>query len=247
MGKLPELSIVIPVYNEEDRLSVGLKNILHYLDNQSLTWELILVDDGSTDSTTSIAERLLRGKKNVSLLRSRHLGKGGAIKKGIMKSKGRWVLFLDIDLATPIEEVEKFLKFRQEAEIIIGSRKMKGATIEVHQAKFRELGGKIFTFLTNLLVTRDISDITCGFKLFRGPVAKRLFRLSRLSGWSFDAEILFLAQRAGTKIKEVPVRWRDDPQTRVNLLRDTIESFFGLMQIRFNAARGIYSPTETDR
>lgn len=240
MTQTPELSVVVPVYNEENRIKHGLKEILKYLDGKKYSWELVIVDDGSSDQTITLARNILVKIKNARVLASQHVGKGGAIKKGVLNSKGKWVIFLDIDLATPMNQLEKFMDIREKFDIIIGSRKIKGARILVHQPKFREAGGRIFTFLTNLLLTKDISDITCGFKLFRGQVAKKLFRQSLLTGWSFDAEVLFLAQKTGARIKEMPVSWRDDPQTRVNLLRDTVESFLGLIKIRLNQFQGKY-------
>lgn len=243
MGHDLELSIVIPVYNEKDRIQRGLEKILKFLDRRQFSWELIVIDDGSDDFTPAIAEGILEDTKQAMVIRSRHLGKGGAIRKGVLKSRGKWVLYLDIDLATPIEELTRFMQNRKEYDVIIGSRKMQGAKVEVHQPKLREFGGRIFTELTNLLVTRGISDITCGFKMFRTPIAKKLFSQAQLNGWSFDAEILYLAQSTGQRIKEIPVRWRDDPQTRVNLVRDTLESFMGLLRIRLNAASGKYDLT----
>lgn len=240
MNRSPELSVVIPVFNEEQRIQRGLTSVTKYLAKQKFSWEIIVVDDGSTDKTKALARKLLNGSKNSQIISSNHLGKGGAIKQGILKARGKWVLFMDIDLATPIEELAKFREFKDKFDAIIGSRKMKGAQIEIHQPKFREFGGKIFTFLTNLVVTRGISDITCGFKMFKTKIAKNLFKKSKNVDWSFDAEILFLAQKQGVSIKEVPVVWRDDPQTRVNLLRDTLDSFFGLVKIRVNDLLGKY-------
>lgn len=195
MSRKPTLSIIVPVYNEERRIEEGLNKILVFLNDQNFSWELIIVDDGSSDRTGSIAERILEGVKDAKLIKSRHLGKGGAIKQGVLKATGEWIIFLDIDLATPMAELAHFMKLRKDYDIIIGSRKMKGANIIVPQSKFREFGGKVFTFLTNVLVTEGISDVTCGFKLFKTSVAKELFRQSRLSDWSFDAEVLFLAQK----------------------------------------------------
>lgn len=245
MNHQTEVSLVIPLYNEEKRVGRGVQNILNFLDQEEFSWELILVDDGSTDRTIAITQQLMRGRKNTRVLPGRHLGKGGAIKRGVLASRGEWVIFLDIDLATPIQELTKFMRIRKNFDVIIGSRKMKGAQVEIHQSTFREFGGRVFTWLTNRIVTSGISDITCGFKLFRGTMARQLFSKLKLSGWSFDAEVLYLAQKAGARIKEVPVRWRDDPQTRVKLLRDTLESFFGLLKIRWYDLLGRYNRGST--
>lgn len=240
MSAKPLLTVVVPIYNEERRIKQGLTKILEFLRSQKFPWELIVVDDGSSDNTKNLVKQILKDTKDTQLIESRHLGKGGAIKKGVLKAKGSWTVFLDIDLATPIEELTQFLKFCNDYDILIGSRKIKGAEIVVRQSKFRELGGKVFTWLTNQLVTSGISDITCGFKLFKTPFAKKLFRQSQLPDWSFDAEILFLAQKQGFKIKELPVRWRNDPDTKVKLFRDILGSFIGLVKIRLNHALGRY-------
>lgn len=236
----PELSLVIPVYNEEKRIAKGLREILEFMKTQPYVWELIVVDDGSLDSTRNIAGKMLKDVKNGRIISSIHTGKGGAIKQGVMNAKGEWVIFLDIDLATPMAELPTFMDARSEYDILIGSRKMEGANVTVHQPKFREFGGKVFTWLTNRIATKGVSDITCGFKLFRTNLAKQLFRKSRLSDWSFDAEILFLAQKTGARIKEMPVVWKDDPNTKVSLVRDTLNAFTGLLKIRFNDLMGKY-------
>jgi len=240
MTEEPELSIIIPVYNEEQRLEKGLSEVLRYLRKQQFSWELIVVDDGSADQTVAIAEKIFISTENALLIKNPHLGKGGAIKKGVLSARGRWLIFLDVDLATPIEELKKFMQLRKNYDIIIGSRKMKGSRILVHQPRFREFGGKIFTALTNAMVTKGISDITCGFKLYRTEIAQKLFREARLSDWSFDAEIIFLAQKMGARIREAPVSWRDDPHTKVTLLKDTLNAFLGLVKIRFNDWLGKY-------
>ncbi len=240
MAKQPFLSLIIPVYNEEKRIKYGLTQIFSFLKNKKFSWELIIVDDGSIDNTVALAKKLTLTIKTVKILNSNHQGKGGALKKGVKSAQGEWLIFFDIDIATPMDEYNNFEKWMGRFDVIIGSRKMKGAHIEVHQPFFREFGGKVFTLLTNTLVTRNISDVTCGFKLFKTKIAKDLFQRSRLADWSFDAEILYLAQKKGVKIKEVPVRWKDDPQTKVNLMKDTIDAFYGLLKIRFNDFQGLY-------
>ncbi|OGY22384.1 MAG: hypothetical protein A3A65_04480 [Candidatus Chisholmbacteria bacterium RIFCSPLOWO2_01_FULL_49_14] len=240
MRRKTDLSLVIPVYNEEKRLGSGLQTIIKYLQAEEFSWELIVVDDGSSDQTITLARRFVKNIDNARVLKSPHLGKGGAIKQGVLNANGKWVLFLDIDLATPMTELGKFMNIRNEYDVIIGSRKMKGANVLVHQPKFREFGGKVFTALTNVLVTKGISDITCGFKLFRTKWAKTIFARSLLSDWSFDAEILFLAQKSELRIKELPVRWVNDPRTKVNLFKDTLRSFSGLVKIRVYDILGRY-------
>lgn len=241
MTKPPEISIIVPVYNEENRVETGIKGILNYLNKAKFSWELIIVDDGSLDQTAAIVSRLVSQQAKLILVKARHLGKGGAIKRGVAEAKGNWVVFLDVDLATPMNELDKFLPYRKDYQVIIGSRKMEGADVQVHQPKFREFSGKIFTLLTNILVTGKITDITCGFKMYKTGLAKLIFAQSALTDWSFDAEILYLAQKQKAKIKEVPVVWRDDPRTKVNLGKDALDAFMGLLRIRLYDLLGKYS------
>jgi dolichyl-phosphate beta-glucosyltransferase len=174
-------------------------------------------------------------------------GKGYALKQGMMASRGQVVLFSDADLATPIEELDKILPWLQTNperpsgyEIVHGSRKMPGALVEQHQPWLRENMGKVFTWLCNKIVGANVSDATCGFKCYKGEVARIIYARQQLFDWSFDAEIIHIARRNGYNIKEVPVRWHDVRGTKVNLLRDTIRSLTGLFRIRWNGWRGYY-------
>jgi dolichyl-phosphate beta-glucosyltransferase len=235
------LSLVIPVYNEEKRIGSSLSEIIAYFQRNGYSYELIVVDDGSTDRTVEIVKELIAGIQSGRLLCARHGGKGAAVRKGVLNAKGQYVFFTDADLSTPIAELDKFLEqLNQGYKVVIGSRKMTGANVEVHQSWLRESMGKVFTWLTNVILTKNISDVTCGFKGFSRPVAQEVFSRQQVNNWSFDAEILFLVQQYGYLIKEIPVRWRNDPATRVNLLEDTVRSFLGLLKIRANDWRGKY-------
>jgi dolichyl-phosphate beta-glucosyltransferase len=235
------LSLVIPVYNEEKRIGSSLSEIIAYFQRNGYSYELIVVDDGSTDRTVEIVKELIAGIQSGRLLCARHGGKGAAVRKGVLNAKGQYVFFTDADLSTPIAELDKFLEqLNQGYKVVIGSRKMTGANVEVHQSWLRESMGKVFTWLTNVILTKNISDVTCGFKGFSHPVAQEVFSRQQVNNWSFDAEILFLVQQYGYLIKEIPVRWRNDPATRVNLLEDTVRSFLGLLKIRANDWRGKY-------
>jgi hypothetical protein len=158
----------------------------------------------------------------------------------MLEARGDLVLMTDADLSTPIEELERLLaRLRDGAQVAIGSRKMPGASIEVHQPFLREAMGRIFTWLTSRLVV-DVSDVTCGFKLFTRRAATAIFSRTTLDDWSFDAEVLFLARRLGLGIVEVPVAWRDVPGTKVHRGRDAVRSALGLARIVLNRARGRY-------
>lgn len=239
------LSIVIPVYNEEKRIGPSLQKILAYLENQPYTREFILVDDGSRDGGIALARSVLQGKEQCRVVDyGSNRGKGYALKRGMLASQGRYVLFTDADLSTPIEELDKIWPwFAEGYDIVQGSRKMPGAMVERHQPWLRENMGKVFTALSNLIANVNVRDVTCGFKAYRGAVAHDLYGAQVIYNWSFDAEIIHIARRRGYKLKEVPVRWFDERGTKVNLLRDSINSFLGLIKIRLNGMRGLYNQT----
>lgn len=237
----PKLSVIIPAYNETDRLKVTLPKILEFFRSKRFSKEIIIVNDGSSDNTVQAVKQLTGKTKLVRLIsHSKNQGKGAAVRTGVLASTGIWVLFMDADLSTPLKELDNFWPFTKTYQVIIGSRKMTGAQITRHQSFVRENLGKIFTWLTNSLATKGLSDITCGFKLFKGDVARNIFSQSVLDDWSFDAEVLFIAQKQGQKIKEVPVLWRNDPRTKVNLGKDAINSLIGLARIRLNHGLGKY-------
>ena len=235
------LSVVIPAWNEAATIEATARHVLVYLDARAKDGELIVADDGSTDATAQIVERLIAQDARVRLLRLPHEGKGRAVQRGVLAADGAFVLFMDADDSTPIEEMDKFWPLLWEGwDVVIGSRKMPGALISRRQPWLREQLGKIFTWLTNRLVTRRLSDITCGFKCFSRKSAHAVFTRQRLHGWGFDAEILFLAQRLGYRLREVPVRWQNAEKTNVRMGRDGWRSFKELLAIRRNARRGVY-------
>lgn len=243
-----KLSIVIPAFNEEERLRKTLPKILAYFRKQSYSKEIIIVNDGSRDGTAELVKQKKKGSKLLRLVdNQKNQGKGGALRDGFAASKGEYVLFMDADLSTPLKELGKFWDFTDEYDIVIGSRKMSGAKITKRQNPIRENLGKIFTWLTNNLATKGLSDITCGFKLFKGSVGRELFTKGVLNDWSYDAEILFLAQKSGYTIKEVPVKWQNDPRTKVNMFKDGMNALKGLIKIRVNEVKGLYEgPKDLD-
>ncbi len=241
-AEAPRLSVVIPMYNESHRLRRSLPGLVSYFQKQHYSYEIVVVDDGSTDDTAALARELLAPIKHFRVIRKNpNRGKGHAVKTGMLAARGRYVLFCDADLSTPPSEIEKFWPWLEQGyDVVIGSRKMPGANIVRHQPFWRENLGKVFTWLTDLIATRNISDVTCGFKCFTHQAAQQLFSRSVINDWSFDAEVLFIAQRHGLKIKEVPVTWRDEPGTRVRVVRDAVRALTGLLRIRLNAMRGLY-------
>ena len=240
----PRLSVVIPTYNEAARIGRTIPALLTYLHGLGYTHEFLIVDDGSTDGTPGMARQLLSGEPRARVLEEpRNRGKGHAVRVGVLAAEGQFVLFCDADLSTPPDELDKFWRWLDSGyEVVIGSRKMAGANVSRHQPAWRESLGKAFTWLTNVIATPGISDVTCGFKCFSDHAAQALFSRSVIDDWSFDAEVLFIAQRLGYPLKEVPVNWHDEPGTKVRLWKDAVRSLIGLLTIRANFLRGRYKP-----
>jgi dolichyl-phosphate beta-glucosyltransferase len=239
----PLVSVVIPAFNEARIISQTLEAVRKYFAIQGSSYEVLVVDDGSQDRTTAIVRDVAARDASVRLLAGPHRGKGAAVRTGVLAARGRWTVFMDADQSTPIDQWERFVPFLAAgANVVIGSRKTPGASVEVHQSPLREFLGRTFTNLTHILVVRA-SDVTCGFKAFDTAVAKHIFSLQRLDGWAFDAEALFIAKRLGHRIYEVPVVWRNDPATKVRMLRDGIAAFRDLLWIRAGVWLGRYPRT----
>ena len=233
-------SLVVPCYNESTRVD-NIVKILEYLRGLDKPWELIVVDDGSTDDTLDKLKSLNK-KSDFRLISYRNnRGKGYAVKTGMLAAIGEYRLFMDVDLSTPINEIETFSQFVNQYDVIIGTRKTKGAKVLVHQPILREYLGVVFTFLSQLMLNTWISDFTCGFKCFSRKAAHRIFGKTRIFRWGFDSEALFLARKYGFSIKEVPVTWKNDERTRVRFPNDIISSFGELLAIRyFDWIKGSY-------
>lgn len=253
------ISIVIPAYNEEKRLPKTLEKINQYFSDKNWAYEIIVVDDGSTDNTKSI----IKSAPNIkTFVNPSNKGKGYSVRRGIGASEGDYILFTDADLSTPIEEIEKLLAYinksrpfyndaqetteysvkgrDKEYDITIGSRSIKGAKIILHQPVLRELMGKFFNKIVRLVTVHGIIDTQCGFKLFTKESAKKIFSVQKLNGFSFDVEALFIGKKLGYKIKEVPIIWHNSPQTRVKILKDPLLMLLDLIKIRINEFTGIY-------
>jgi dolichyl-phosphate beta-glucosyltransferase len=230
------------MYNEAARFPRAAPVLLRYLQAQSYPYEIVVVSDGSTDDTVAVARAELAAAPAVRVIENQpNRGKGHALRTGMTAAQGDFVLFTDADLSTPMDELDKFWPWLEQGyDVVIGSRKMEGAQLTRRQPWLRENLGKVFTWLSDRLVTRDISDVTCGFKCFSRRAAHDLFRRARLDDWSFDAEILFLAQWRDYRIKEVPVRWHDERGSKVSMLRDGLRALRGLLRIRRNGLLGRY-------
>src|SRR5208283_2391992 len=213
----PFLSIVIPAYNEAERIAGSLAAMQNYLRGKNFTIETIVVDDGSTDNTVEVAS----GHAEVRVLRNGgNRGKGFSVRHGVLEARGELILFTDADLSAPIEEADKLLSAMEasHADAVVGSRALQRELIGVHQSWFREWGGRFFNLLVRIFTGLKIHDTQCGFKLFRRQTTCRAFELQRVERIGFDPEILFLIERLGGKVVEIPVRWNHNPATKVHYL-----------------------------
>lgn len=230
------ISVVIPVYNEADCVTAHvdvLEPLLTELSGSRDGWEIVLVDDGSSDATPQVLATLAERDGVRALTHATNRGKGAALRTGILATRGDAVLFCDADMSTPPETLRPFLAaLRAGADVVIGNRKSGEAEIEVWQPAIRTWLGLRFTWLANSLLGLSVSDFTCGFKLFDGDAARRLFEETETPGWSFDVEILARAARRGLVIREIPVRWRHEADTRVRVARDVVRSLLELISIR---------------
>lgn len=240
---VPEISIIIPAYNEQQRLPSTLEAVAGYLAARRTPFEILVVDDGSTDATAATAKRFCADHSQVRLLRNPgNRGKGYSVRHGMLEAQGEWALFTDADLSAPITELEKLMEAvrRQQAAVAIGSRALNRSLIGVHQPRWREWAGRVFNLLMRLMVGLPFRDTQCGFKLFRRDAAQALFRLQRIERFGFDVEVLYLASKLGFKTVEVPVRWDHAEGTRVSMLRDSLDMFLDLLRVRWWWWRGAY-------
>lgn len=233
------LSVVIPAFNEERRLPETLRRVGEHLDARGADYEIVVVDDGSRDATARLA-RDVGGTRVRVLSNGQNRGKGYAVRRGMLEARGAWRLMCDADLSTPIEELEALEALAEQGyDVVIGSRAVAGARVEVHQSGFRENAGRLFNLCVRLLALPGVRDTQCGFKLFSAAAAEGVFRAARLDGFAFDVEALFLARRQGRRIAEVPVVWRNDAATRVSLGKGT-RAFLEIAHVRWNALVGRY-------
>jgi len=241
------LSVIIPAFNEESRLPPYLSSIIGYLEQRGGGWEVIVVDDGSRDATQAVVRAVMATCPSVRLIPlGENHGKGAAVRAGMLAATGALRLFCDADGATPIVELQRLERaLSAGADIAIGSRAIRGRDTRVEGTLHRKVIGTAYNWLVRLIVVPGVHDTQCGFKLFRGDVAERVFAAQRLSGFGFDVETLFLARKCGYVLREVPVNWRDRPGGKVRLLRDSIRMFLDLVKLRRSWAAGVYRvPTE---
>jgi len=237
----PDVSIIIPAYNEEKRLPRTLEQIAKYLAARSFTAEILVVDDGSSDATAQVVESCQGRVARLRLVSNgTNRGKGYSVRHGMIEASGRVALFTDADLSAPIEEADKLLGALEKFDVAIGSRALDRSLIATRQSGIRELAGKSFNWAVRLVIGVPFVDTQCGFKGFRRERARIIFEQQRIERFGFDPELLFLARRHGLSAVEIPVRWAHDPATRVHVLGDGLRMVLELALIRWNSLMGRY-------
>jgi dolichyl-phosphate beta-glucosyltransferase len=231
------LSIVIPAYNEEERIGESLRRIREYCRRARPDYEVIVVDDGSRDGTGAVVLNHAKQWKELKLMTLEHRGKGHATKMGVLASSGQWILCSDADLSTPVEMVEKLLAEGKDHSIVIGSRSIGGAAVTQPPPFHRKVMGRVFNWIVKALAVRGYQDTQCGFKLFKREAALDIFGRITLDGFAFDVEMLYLAGKLGYQVAEVPVSWSNDERTKVKLLYDPPRMFLDVMKIRWRHGR----------
>ena len=247
---MKNISIVIPAYNELINFKAGcLDQVADYLTKKKLDWEVIIVDDGSTDGSNKLIEKFSKNQNNWRFIQNPHQGKTNTVKTGVFQAKNHYTLFTDFDQSTPITEIEKLIPFIDKGfKVIIGSREVKGAQRE-KEPWYRHLMGKVFNFAVKIIAISGIHDTQCGFKLFETKTARALFNSLKIyqsknekyafTG-AFDVELLFIANKRKIKIVEVPIFWHHALTTRVNPIRDSIKMLFDILKIRLADILGSY-------
>ncbi|OGB74404.1 hypothetical protein A2V68_01680 [candidate division Kazan bacterium RBG_13_50_9] len=242
MSKDIYLSVVIPAYNEERRIGKTLAAVRGFLDKQNYDYEVLVVDDGSRDTTRDIVGIIAEGWPQLKMIANRaNRGKGAVVKQGVLDARGRYILFADADNATPVEQLDKLLPYAREYPIVIGSRHCPGAKIHISQAPHRKLLSRASNLLIRILAVPGIWDTQCGFKLFERNAVQNIFANVRLNRFGFDFESLVIARHLGYKFKEVPIEWYNDPESKVRTGREALRTLRDLFKVKLNLLRGLYS------
>ena len=234
------MSIVIPAYNEEKRIAGSLLETCAYMNDFGLEYEIIVVDDGSSDGTGRTVDHIAMHVRNVRLVRyEKNRGKGHALSTGVLVTKWDLILVMDADLSTPMEELRKLMPYLSEGgfDIAIGSRALALSDIIKKQPWWRRGMGKMFNKIVKAIVIGGFNDTQCGFKLFRGVVGRNLFGEAKIDRFAYDVEILALARKKGYGIKEVPIRWINSPESRVDPVKDSLQMLADLVRIRFTVGK----------
>lgn len=235
----PFLSIIIPAHNEEKRLPQTLEQVFAFLKSQTYSAEVLVVENGSNDRTFEVAEAYCRDHPALRVIREEQPGKGRAVQRGMLEARGEHRFMCDADLSMSIEQLNHFLPPAAQADIVIASREARGA-VRVHEPLYRHLGGRLINLTIRLLILPGLNDTQCGFKCFTASAAEKVFARQTLPGWSFDIETLYIARRLGLTIREAPIRWRFDADTKLSAVQDALRMIRDIFRIHANALRGRY-------
>ena len=245
----PFLSIIIPAFNEEKRLYISLKQVSEYLNNQSYSSEILVIENGSNDNTWRIAEdfaaswndKNINGYPLIQVLQETKRGKGLAVKRGMLAARGDYRFMCDIDFSMPITEIDRFFPpALNNFDIAIASRETAGA-VRYNEPPYRHFVGRIINTLIRLLALPGLQDTQCGFKCFRASIADDLFNFQSITGWSFDVEVLYVARKRGYRTIEIPIPWYFNPDSKIRVFNDSFQMALDLLRIRINERRGKYA------
>ena len=237
------LSIIIPAHNEELRLPRSLRQVFAFLEKQSYSAEVIVVENASSDRTLEFAHDFAAHQPNLIVLHEERAGKGNAVRRGVLEARGEYRFICDADLSMPIDDLEKFLPPVLDGfDVVIASREAPGA-VRYNEPSYRHWGGRAINLIIRMLILPGLNDTQCGFKCFSAEAAEKIFRQQTLGGWSFDIEILYLARRNHMSMKEIPVHWYFDAGSKVNAVRDALRMIGDIFRIHLNALRGRYDFT----
>lgn len=240
----PFLSIVVPAYNEELRLGETLRKIGAYLDASGVDAEILLVDDGSKDRTAELAAAALKGRRGRVVSNGENRGKGYSVRHGLLEAQGRFVLLTDADLSTPIEEHAKLAAAVRDGDldVAIGSRALAESDVQVRQHWIRQMMGRTFNRIIRGLTGLPFQDTQCGFKLMDRERVRPLFEKMVVDRFAFDVELLFLCERFGLSVREIPVTWRNAPGSKVSIVGDPANMVLDVLRVRWRFRRGLYNP-----
>jgi len=239
----PFLSVIIPAHNEERRLPRTLEQVFNFLASQQYSAEVLVVENGSSDRTIEIARDFTRRHENLRNIQEAVRGKGLAVRRGMLAARGEYRFICDADLSMPIEELAKFLPpFITDFDIAIGSREAPGS-VRYNEPAFRHWGGRAINAAIRSLILPGLQDTQCGFKCFTAEASQSLFGLQTLPGWSFDIEVLYLARRRKYRIREIPIHWYFDPETKLRAVPDALRMIRDIFTIHLNSLRGLYDRT----
>ena len=242
MNERPYLSIVVPAYNEGTRISGSLDVLVRHLSEQSYTWDIVVVDDGSSDGTADVVRERASQSAGIRLENIPHSGKGWAVRHSMLAASGSLRMMCDADMAMPAAQIERFTRLAEDGcDVVIGSREAPGSSRE-GEPSLRHFRGRVFNRLVRTVAVRGFDDTQCGFKCFRGDVAAELFKLQRVRGFGFDVEMLHMASMWGLKIAEVPIDWRHNPDSKVRSGADTFAMAEDVLRVGWRGLLGAYGP-----